>query len=72
MPRRVRYFADETLAQAYQPGQMRAAAPVLSGGPRAKARWSPDEPAVITSRTRITIAPPLPRNVYRTNSYPQF
>ena len=41
-------------------------------GTRAKARWSPDEPGVITSATRIIKAPPLPDNVFRTNTYAQF
>lgn len=71
-PRRVRYFANETLARAYQAKPARHAVNAVTGGPRFKAGWSPDEPAVITPRTKIYVAPPLPSNVYRTSTYPQF
>ena len=43
-----------------------------AAGPRFKAGWSADEPAIITSRTKIYRAPPLPRDVFRTNSYAKF
>jgi hypothetical protein len=39
---------------------------------RSKARWSPDEPGIITAKTRITKAPPLPRDVLRTNTFPVY
>lgn len=70
--RRVRYFANDKLAQAYVAGGLSGsrARPVL--GARSKATWSPDEPGLITSRTKIHIAPPLPRRVFRTNTYQQF
>lgn len=71
--RSVRYFANDDLARAYQAGQAparRGATAVL--GPRTKARWSADEPGIITPQTKIYIAPPLPRRVLRTNTYPQF
>ncbi len=70
-PRRVRYFATEKLAGAYKAAPARGAVTALSGGPRFKAGWAADEPALITSRTKIIKAPPLPNNVYRTNTYPQ-
>lgn len=72
-PRRVRYFATAAMAEAFkaQPSPTRPQQPV-AGGARAKARWSPDEPGVITAATRIIKAPPLPRDVFRTNTYAQF
>jgi len=42
------------------------------GGPRVRARWRIDEPGRITARTRIAVAPPLSRDVYRTNTYSKF
>jgi len=71
-PRRVRYFANDKLANAYVAGAASGsrARPVL--GARSKATWSADEPGLITSRTKIYVAPPLPRRVYRTNTYQQF
>lgn len=70
-PRRVRYFATLEAAQQYRIGKSpvagRAGPP--GGGSGTKARWSPDEPGRITSKTRIVIAPPPPANVYRTNTY---
>lgn len=70
--RRVRYFASARLASAYISGTVPTgrARPVL--GPRSKATWSVDEPGLITSKTKIHIAPPLPRRVLRTNTYQQF
>ncbi len=41
-------------------------------GPRSRASWAPEQPGVITSRTKITVAPPLPRRTFRTNTYTQF
>jgi hypothetical protein len=70
--RAVRYFADDALAKTYIAGNVAAARPKAAGGPRSKAPWSADEPGVITSRTKIYIAPPLPRRVFRTNTYLQF
>ncbi len=68
-PRRVRYFANAQLAQSYS-----AAPPVraMAAGTRFKAAWRADEPGVITSRTKIIVAPTPPRGVYRTNTYLQF
>lgn len=71
-PRRVRYFANDKLATAYVAGSVAGsrARPVL--GARSKATWSADEPGLITSSTKIHVAPPLPRRVFRTNTYQQF
>lgn len=68
-PRRVRYFSNMKAAKQYTVGQNRATH--MAAGSRAKAPWKLDEPAIITSKTKIYIAPPLPRNVYRTNTYLQ-
>ena len=70
--RSVRYFANDKLAKAYIAGTAKAARPRSAGGPRSKAPWRPEDPAVITPRTKIYVAPPLPRRVYRTNTYLQF
>ena len=70
--RSVRYFANEKLSRAYLAGNARTARPRPTTGPRAKAPWSADDPAIITPRTKIFVAPPLPRRVYRTNTYLQF
>jgi hypothetical protein len=72
--RRIRYYATLSLAQDYVCGKG-AATPRTQrpgGGPRAKAAWNPDAPMRITARTKIYVAPPLPRNVFRTYTYPQF
>lgn len=71
-PRRVRYFATPEMAEAFakRPSPTRPQQSVA--GTRTKARWSPDEPGVITAATRIIKAPPLPDNVFRTNTYAQF
>jgi hypothetical protein len=66
-PRRVRYFANEQLAESYAAAS-RARAPTL--GPRFKATWRQDEPGLITAQTKIYVAPPPP-GVLRTNTYPQ-
>jgi hypothetical protein len=71
-PRRVRYFANDTLARAHGSGQAPKLPSPLAVGARSKARWSADEPGIITERTRITVAPPLPDGIFRTNTYPQF
>lgn len=73
-PRRVRYFATDELAKRYtaaRPSAVAQSSPAAAGS-RTKARWAADEPMRITSKTKIFIAPPLPRNVFRTNTYPQF
>jgi len=70
--RSVRYFASDKLSRAYLAGNVSAARTRPVGGPRSKAPWSPDDPAVITPRTKIYVAPPLPRRVFRTNTYLQF
>lgn len=69
---RVRYFASDALAKAYMAGQAPARAPHSVAGSRVRATWKPDAPMRITSKTKIYIAPPLPRDVFRTNTYPQF
>ena len=71
-PRRVRYFATAELADGFTKRPMPTRPQQSVAGTRAKARWSPDEPGVITSATRIIKAPPLPDNVFRTNTYAQF
>lgn len=71
-PRRVRYFASEALARAYRAAPTRRTSSALPGGLRFKAAWGADEPAIITARTKIVIAPPLPRDVFRTATYRQF
>jgi hypothetical protein len=70
--RSVRYFENDAQSQAYQANRPSAARANPAIGARTKARWSADEPAIITPRTKITIAPPLPRRVLRTNTYLQF
>ena len=69
---RVRYFANDALAKAHITGQAPARAIHSVAGARTKANWKPDAPMHITSKTKIYIAPPLPRDVFRTNTYPQF
>ena len=71
-PRRIRYFATLAQAEAYTKSHVPAGRIGIAGGPRARASWRADEPGIITSRTKITVAPPLPRAVYRTNTYLQF
>lgn len=71
-PRRIRYFGSLDQARAFSPARTAAIHVGLAGGPRMRAGWKADEPAIITSRTKITIAPKLPRTVYRTNTYLQF
>lgn len=71
-PRRVRYFANQRLADAYTASKAHTARPSVAGGSRSKATWRPDEPGLITPRTKIYVAPPLPQRVYRTNTYLQF
>lgn len=69
---RVRYFANDALAKAYIAGQAPARAPHSAAGSRTKANWKSDAPMRITPKTKIIIAPLLPRNVFRSNTYPQF
>lgn len=73
-PRRIRYFANDRIAQQYSSQQTTSLtlAARAGGGSKVKAPWKPDEAGRITSKTKIYIAPPLPRNVYRTNTYLQF
>ena len=71
-PRRVRYFKNDKLAQAYGNGLASVVTRRAVSGPRSRAAWAPDEPGVITARTKITVAPPLPRRTLRTNTYTQF
>ena len=72
--RRVRYFACDELGKKYMACQVSASALSNRGtaGSRVRATWSADEPGRITAKTKIYIAPPLPRNVYKTYTYPQF
>lgn len=71
-PRRVRYFATEEQARAFKPAPVTGRVAGPNGGTRMKAGWSTDEPGIITPQTKITIAPRLPRNVYRSNTYLKF
>ena len=71
-PRRIRYFANERLAIACITGRNQQARTFKGASNRSKAPWSVDEPAIITSRTKIFKAPPLPRDVFRTNTFSQF
>lgn len=73
-PRRVRYFSTEEIARRYSSSKLSSVALAAQSTPgsRVKARWSPDAPMRITPKTKIVIAPPLPRNVFRTNTYAQF
>jgi hypothetical protein len=71
-PRRVRYFANDSVADAFKARPVRRNTPVARAGTRFKAGWSDDEPAIITPKTKIYVAPLLPRNVYKTATYPQF
>lgn len=70
--RSLRYFANQQLIEACMAGNREAQRARPLAGPRSKARWSADEPAIITPQTKIYIAPPLPRRVLRTNTYTQF
>lgn len=69
---RVRYFANDKLAKAYIAGQAPARAPHSAAGARTRANWKPDAPMRITAQTKVIVAPPLPRNVFRSNTYSQF
>lgn len=70
--RRVRYFRDDALGRAYMAHRPSSAPQRMVAGSRAKAGWSADEPAIITSRTKITKAAPPPSGVFRTNTYLHF
>lgn len=70
--RRVRYFATAAQAQSFQRLQPSTSPSRAIAGARSKARWSPDEPGLITPQTRIIKAKPLPRDVLRTNTYPMY
>lgn len=71
-PRRVRYFRDDKLALAYKANAVPAVRQLAALGPRSRATWAADEPAVITPRTKFTVAPPLPKRTLRTNTFTQF
>jgi hypothetical protein len=71
-PRRVRYFASSDQVRAYTEARNKPTRPGVTIGARTKPSWRHDEPGLVTSRTKITIAPPLPRNVLRTNTYSMF
>lgn len=70
--RRVRYFASAAGANAFQKVQPSTSPARALATTRSKARWSTDEPGLITAQTRIIKAPPLPRDVLRTNTYPMY
>ncbi len=70
--RRVRYFANDQLANAYSSSRTRTSRSQSSGGPRSKAPWRPEDPGIITAKTKIYIAPPPPDDVFRTNTYLKF
>lgn len=70
--RAMRYFINEAKANTFREGNVSRARHRPLVGMRAKARWSVEEPGLITSRTKITIAPPLPRRVFRTSTYQMF
>ncbi len=71
-PRRVRYFKTDEQARAFVAGKAVTTSPRMAGGPRVKAPWKPEDPGLITPKTKIYIAPPLPRRVFKTNTYWQF
>ena len=71
-PRRVRYFKTDQLARSFLSGKAAAVRTRPAGGPRVKAPWKPEDPGLITPKTKIYIAPPLPRRVLKTNTYLQF
>ena len=69
---RIRYFANEQLGKKFTEGQVYSQPSRSMTTTRVNARWNRDEPGRITSKTKIFVAPPLPRNVYWTNTYPKF
>lgn len=71
-PRRVRYFADAAMAERYRSRSSATTASRPAAGTRMKAGWSADEPAIITSKTRIIRAPAPRTDVFRSNTYLQF
>ena len=71
-PRRIRYFQDEQVAKRFVVGRFARHSMGAARSLSAKATWKPGEPAIITSKTKIYVAPPLPRNVFRSNTYLQF
>ncbi len=71
--RRVRYFASDKLAGAYSDNRVSTSRTTqTAGGPRSKAPWKPEDPGIITSKTKIYIAPPPPSDVFCTNTYLKF
>ncbi len=68
-PRRIRYFASEQAAQNYIASQSRVSQMKPAVISRTKARWKPEDPPVMTAKTKVYVAPPLPRDVLRTNTY---
>jgi hypothetical protein len=70
--RRVRYFSSDAQARAHVSGRPSAGRTRLAAGSSGKASWKPEDPALITPQTRIHVAPPLPRRVFKTNTYQQF
>lgn len=71
-PRRIRYFVDDAQARAYLAARHKPVRPQAALGLRSKAPWRPEDPGLVTAHTKITVAPPLPRNVLRTNTYPVY
>ena len=65
-------FKTDEQARVFMTGKAAAERPRLAGGPRVKAPWKPEDPGLITPNTKIYVAPPLPRRVFKTNTYLQF
>lgn len=76
--KKVRYFIEADVAQDYEKAHKRIsmdAAPtnhtgrmINMSGKHQRAWWPPDAPMVITEKTRITVAQPLPQPT-RTNTH---
>ena len=70
--RRVRYFSNEAQAKQYSTAKAASPTNLAAGSLRMKAAFKPEDPPIITARTRITVAPSPPTTVFRTNTYLQF
>jgi hypothetical protein len=66
----VRYFSSEVQASAFVLGHLTKSAKALaSASPRTKATWARDAPMNITPDTKITVAPPPPTGIFKTNTH---
>lgn len=66
----IRYFASEAQASAFtSTSAAKPAKPAVSVSPRTKATWAKDAPMNITADTKITVAPPPPVGIYKTNTH---